>query len=74
MTSVGASFCVGVGQKPLTDLATSTSDQFWLYESHTGRLVHGGETGDLLPSLSRGDTLKVIAWQFIIWKSPRSFG
>ncbi|XP_064390094.1 probable E3 ubiquitin-protein ligase HERC1 isoform X2 [Halichondria panicea] len=60
VTSVSASFCVGVGQKPLTDLATSTSDQFWLYESHTGRLVHGGETGDLLPSLSRGDTLKVV--------------
>ena len=52
-----AGFCVGVGQKPLTDRATSTSDQFWLYEAHIGRLVHGGETGDLLPTLSRGDSI-----------------
>ncbi len=64
--SAGAAFCVGVGQKPLTDLAVNTSDQFWLYEAHTGRLVHDGETGDLLPSLSDGDTLKVHVY-IVIW-------
>jgi len=54
------SFCVGVGQKPLTDRATSTSDQFWLYEAHTGRMLHNGETGELLPPLSNGDSITLV--------------
>lgn len=47
--------CVWVGQKPLTDLTTSTSDQFWLYETHTEWLLHNGETEDIFPLISNGD-------------------
>ena len=57
--SANAAFCVGVSIKPLTDITVGTSDQFWLFEAHTGRLLHGGESGDLLPTLSEGDSVTI---------------
>ena len=58
--SANAAFCVGVAQKPLSVRQVGSSNQFWLLESHTGRLYHEGESNDLLFTVTEGDTITVV--------------
>ena len=54
-----AAFCVGVGQKPLTNRQVGSSGQFWAWEGHTGRLYHEGESNELLFIVKEGDSVTV---------------
>lgn len=59
MESANAAFCIGIGQKPLTNRQVGSSGQFWAWEAHTGRLYHEGESNELLFTISEGDSVTV---------------
>ena len=59
MECPNAAFCVGVGQKPLTNRQVGSSGQFWAWEGHTGRLYHEGESNELLFIVKEGDSVTV---------------
>ncbi len=56
VASPNSAFSIGVGEKPLDDRSTS-STQLWAFESHTGRLYHEGESNDLMFTVTEGDRL-----------------
>jgi len=54
-----SAFCIGIGQKPLTNRQVGSSGQFWAWEAHTGRLYHKEESNELLFTVSEGDSVTV---------------